>query len=160
MTYNLHEITQDRAELPQNDWTGFSGLGNCSLGLQCLNYEYRIFSNLGYGRGMWDINFTHQYWPDLPNLACRPGGTAAQQSQPCLYNSLPDYQLFSAAANLRFADRYRLSIGIENLADEDPPCLNQNPAASPFPTNCTHSLDGSTYDPLGRRYYISMNMEF
>jgi outer membrane receptor protein involved in Fe transport len=85
-----------------------------------------------------------------------------------VYNSLPDYQLFSAAANLRFADRYTVSIGIENLLDEEPPCINANPAAAPFPTECTHvgagafgpAGDASTYEPLGRRYYISMNMEF
>jgi outer membrane receptor protein involved in Fe transport len=164
LTYNLHEITQDRAELPASDWTDAGGAGNCSLGLQCLNYEYRMFSNVGYGRGMWDINFTHQYWPELPNLACRTNPL----SQPCVYNSLPDYQLFSAAANLRFADRYTVSIGIENLLDEEPPCLNANPGAAPFPTQCVHTGagvfgpagDASTYDPLGRRYYISMNMEF
>jgi outer membrane receptor protein involved in Fe transport len=165
VTYNLHEITQDRAELPASDWTDAGGLGNCSLGLQCLNYEYRLFSNVGYGRGMWDVNFTHQYWPELPNLACR----ANPLSQACVYNSLPDYQLFSAAANLRFADRYTLSIGIENLLDEEPPCINANPFAAPFPTECSYvgaggvfggAGDSATYEPLGRRYYISMNMEF
>jgi outer membrane receptor protein involved in Fe transport len=163
MTYNLHEITQDRPELNESDWQGAAGLGNCSLGLQCLNYEYRVFSNVGYGRGMWDVNFTHQFWPGLDNLACRTN----INSQGCVYNSLPDYQLFSASANIRFADRYRVSIGIENLLDEEPPCVNANPGATPFPTQCTHvgstfgnAGDTSTYEPLGRRYFISMNMEF
>jgi outer membrane receptor protein involved in Fe transport len=110
---------------------------------------------------MWDVNFTHQYWPETPNLACRtnPISTA------CLYSSQPDYQLFSAAANLRFADRYRVSIGIENLLDEEPPCTGANPTQTPFPTECSRTqgpggFDGGTYDPLGRRYFISMNMEF
>jgi outer membrane receptor protein involved in Fe transport len=161
LTYNLHEITQERSDLAENDWAGFSGMGNCALQLQCLNYEYRVFSNVGYGRGMWDVNFTHQYWPETPNLACRtnPISTA------CLYSSQPDYQLFSAAANLRFADRYRVSIGIENLLDEEPPCTGANPTQTPFPTECSRTqgpggFDGGTYDPLGRRYFISMNMEF
>jgi outer membrane receptor protein involved in Fe transport len=156
VTYNLHEITRDRPELPESDWAGYSGAGNCSLGLQCLNYEYRIFSNVGYGRGMWDLNVTHQFWPATPNLACRTN----VNSQACVYNSQPDYQLFSASANLRFADRYMVSFGVENLLDEEPPCLNANPAATPFPLDCTRTGDFSTYDPLGRRYFISMNMEF
>jgi outer membrane receptor protein involved in Fe transport len=156
VTYNLHEVTQDRPDLPESDWAGYSGLGNCSLGLQCLNYEYRVFSNVGYGRGMWDLNVTHQFWPATPNLACRTNVL----SQPCVFNSQPDYQLFSASANLRFADRYMVSFGIENLLDEEPPCLNANPGATPFPLECTRTGDFSTYDPLGRRYFISMNMEF
>jgi outer membrane receptor protein involved in Fe transport len=156
LTYNLHEKTRDRPELPENDWTGYSGAGNCSLQLQCLNYEYRIFSNVNYGRGMWNLNFTHQYWPDLPNIACRTNPT----SQGCVYNSLPSYYLLSAATNIRLGDRYSVSFGIENLLDEEPPCLNANPTATPFPTQCTHTGDGSTYDPLGRRFYITMGMEF
>jgi outer membrane receptor protein involved in Fe transport len=156
LTYNLHEKTRDRPDLPESDWTGASGMGNCSLQLQCLNYEYRIFSNVGYGRGMWDVNFTHQYWPDLPNLACRTNPL----SQGCVYNSLPAHSLFSAATNLRFGDRYTLRVGIENLFDEDPPCLNANPGATPFPTDCTRTNDFSTYDPLGRRYFVTMSMEF
>ena len=156
MTYNLHEKTRDRPELAWNDWTGASGLGNCSLQLQCLNYDYRIFSSIGYGRGMWNMNFQHQYWPDLPNLACRTNPT----SQGCVYNSLPAYSLFSASTNIRFNDKYTLRVGIENLLDEEPPCLNANPGAYPFPTACTHTNENSTYDPLGRQYYITMSMEF
>ncbi len=155
-TYNLHEKTRDRPELAETDWKGASGAGNCSLQLQCLNYEYRIFTNVNYGRGMWNLNFTHQYWPDLPNLACRTAPTG----QACTFNSLPSYGLLSAASNIRFSDRYTLSFGIENLLDEEPPCLNANPAATPFPTQCTRTGDGSTYDPLGRRFFVSMGMEF
>jgi outer membrane receptor protein involved in Fe transport len=155
-TQNLHERTQERAELPTNDWTGVGGLGNCALQLQCLNYDYRVFSNVGYSQGMWNLNFTHQFWPELPNLACR----ANPLSQGCVFNSLPSYSLFSASANIRLADRYTVSLGIENLLDEDPPCLNANPGANPFPTQCTRTNDFSTYDPLGRRFFLSMNMEF
>jgi outer membrane receptor protein involved in Fe transport len=162
LTYNLHEKTRDRPDLPESDWTDAGGQGNCSLQLQCLNYQYRIFSTVGYGRGMWNLNFTHQYWPDLPNLACRTNPL----SQGCVYNSLPAYSLFSAATNVRFGDRYTLRVGIENLLDEEPPCLNANPGATPFPTACTHvggfgpAGDAATYDPLGRRYFVTMSMEF
>jgi hypothetical protein len=51
-------------------------------------------------------------------------------------------------------------MGIENLLDEDPPCTGANPAATPWPTVCSHSGGGSTYDPLGRRFFVSMTMDF
>jgi outer membrane receptor protein involved in Fe transport len=163
ITKNLHEITQDAPALPETDWTGFNA---CSLQLQCLNYNFRAFTTVGYGRGMWNLSVTHQYWPGLDNNACRtvPGSVA------CVYNSLPAYSLMSVNGNIRFNDKYTVSIGLENLLDKEPPCINSNPTTVPgsgtppnpfaFPTACTHTGDGSTYDPLGRTYFISMTMDF
>jgi outer membrane receptor protein involved in Fe transport len=163
LTWNLHEITQDTPQVAPVDWKGAGGLGNCSLQLQCLNYDYRLFSTVGYSRGMWNFQLQHQYWPALDNLACRTNTASVA----CVYNSLPDYQLFSANASIRFKDKYRLSFGLENLLDTEPPCNNANPTTVPspttpfaFPTDCTHVTDGSTYDPLGRTYFISMTMDF
>jgi outer membrane receptor protein involved in Fe transport len=128
-----------------------------------LNYDYRVFTTVGYGRGTWNLSMTHQYWPTLDNEACRGNNVSVA----CLYNSLPSYDLLSAAGNIRFKDNYTLSIGIENLLDTDPPCLGQNPTTTPtaaapfqFATDCTRTNDGSTYDPLGRRFFVSMNFEF
>jgi outer membrane receptor protein involved in Fe transport len=159
-TINLEEITQDRAALPEVDWAGFgppAGFGAaCALQLQCLNYDYRLINSVGYGRGEWNINVTHQYWPELKNQACR----ASPDSVACVYNSLPSYGLFSVTGNYRLFERYNVSLGIENLLNEEPPCNNSNPTATPFPTACTRVTDGATYDPLGRQFYISMTMDF
>lgn len=158
-TLNLEEITQDRPELAATDWAGWgppAGAGAaCGLQLQCQNYDYRLFTTFGYGRGPWNVQVRHQYWPALDNQACRADPTAVA----CVYNSLPSYGTFAVSGNWRF-DRYNLSLGIENLLDEEPPCNNANPTATPFPTECTHVTDGATYDPLGRRYFISMTMDF
>jgi outer membrane receptor protein involved in Fe transport len=66
----------------------------------------------------------------------------------------------SASGNIRFGNNYTVSIGLDNLFDKDPPCLNANPTATPFPTTCTHNSAGATYDPLGRTYFVSMRMNF
>jgi outer membrane receptor protein involved in Fe transport len=162
LTVNLHEITQDAPTLAATDWKGFN---LCSLQLQCLNYDYRMFTTVGYGRGMWNFQVTHQYWPELDNNACRTNVTSVA----CVYNSLPNYQLFSASGNIRFKDKYTVSIGLENLLDEEPPCNNSDPTLLPtaalpfqFPRACSHVTgnDGATYDPLGRTYFISMTMDF
>ena len=104
---------------------------------------------------MWDASVRHQYWPDLPNNACRTTPTA----NACINSSLPAYGLVSASGNLRF-DRYTVSIGIENLLDEEPPCTGANPANAGFALECTRTSTGAVYDPLGRQYYVSMSMEF
>jgi len=151
----IEEITQDNAVSLPIDHAGFN---SCGLQLQCQNYDYRLFTTVGYGRNAWNVNLRHQYWPELKNNGCR----AAPLGQPCVYNSLPAYGLFSVSGNYQIADKYNLSAGIENLLDEEPPCINQNPAAAPFPTACTHVAggDGATYDPLGRQFFISMSMDF
>jgi outer membrane receptor protein involved in Fe transport len=148
----LEEITQDRPELPATDWAGYN---SCGLQLQCQNYDYRLFTTVGYGRGNWNMSVRHQYWPELENNACRTAPTGVT----CLNSSLPSFGLFALSGNYRF-DRYNLSAGIENLLDEDPPCTGANPANPAFPTECTRTGDGSTYDPLGRRFFLSLTMDF
>jgi iron complex outermembrane recepter protein len=173
LTLNLHEQTQDTPQVAKVEWKGYGPPNNgpgaaCALQLQCLNYDYRVFTTVGYGRGMWNVQLQHQYWPGLPNVACRTPITGST-SIACLYNSLPAYQLFAANASLRFKDKYRVSFGIENLLDEEPP-MNYglgNPtlvptAAAPYQFGAApaHVTDGATYDPLGRTYFISMTMDF
>ena len=55
-----------------------------------------------------------------------------------------------------------MSLGIENLLDEEPPCLGYNPDANGgrFAADCTHGAGSAVYDPLGRRFFLSLNMEF
>jgi outer membrane receptor protein involved in Fe transport len=167
ITYNLHELTQDNPTLAQIERRGYN---SCALQLQCLNYDYRVFTTVGYGRGMWNMSLTHQFWPKLDNEACRTNNMAIA----CRFNSLPDYRQVSASGSIRFKDNYTVNFGIENLLDTDPPCLwnNSDPTLVPtaqapwqFAANCGHiggggGGDAATYDPLGRRYYVSMNFEF
>jgi len=153
----LEEITQDRADLAPIDHAGFN---SCGLGMQCQNYDYRLFTSVGYGRGSWNLNVRHQYWPELKSNQCRTNPPTPKSIVACDNSSLPAFGLFSASGSYRFADRYNLNVGIENLLDEEPPCIGANPLATPFPTDCTRTGDGSTYDPLGRRFYVSMTMDF
>jgi iron complex outermembrane recepter protein len=148
----LEEVTQDRAGLPEIDHAGFN---SCGLQMQCQNYDYRVFTNVSYGRNAWNMVLRHQHWPELKNNACRGDTTSVQ----CVYNSLPSHDLFALSGNYRF-DRYMVSLGIENLLDKDPPCIGANPTAAGFPTQCTRTGNGATYDPLGRRFFLSMRMDF
>jgi outer membrane receptor protein involved in Fe transport len=65
-----------------------------------------------------------------------------------------------------FGERYTLRYGIENLLDEEPPMAGGDPTFLPYPTDDQHiggglgGGAGATYDPLGRRYFISMTMDF
>jgi outer membrane receptor protein involved in Fe transport len=166
--YNMKSETQDREDLPTFDWTGTNG---CALQIQCQGYDYRLFTTLGYFRGNWGLQLRHQYWPSIKSGTC----VTAPTSTGCTYG-LPagfgppgvdtDYQQFHLAANYSFNERYTLRAGIENLFDEEPPMAGGDPTALPFPTADTHiggglgGGAGATYDPLGRRFFISMTMDF
>ena len=150
--YNLEAITQDSAGVDEVDHAGFN---TCGLQIQCQRYDYRLFSTFSYFRGAWNVSLRHQHWPALDSGACRTNTS----SNGCINGSLPSYNLFALTAGYTFADRYRVSVGVENLLDEEPPCTGANPNAPNFPTDCTHQ-GGSTYDPLGRNYYVSMTMDF
>lgn len=151
-TIPVHEITQDRPEVAAIERQGYD---TCALQLQCANYDYRLFTTVGYGKGQWNVSLRHQYWPELPNNSCR----TTPFSNACLNSSNPSYGLFSASGNIRF-DRYTVSVGIENLLDEEPPCLGANPANTGFPLECSRTGGGAVYDPLGRQYFVSMSMDF
>jgi outer membrane receptor protein involved in Fe transport len=148
----VHEITQDRSTVAAVDWAGYNF---CALQLQCQNYDYRLFTTIGYSRDMWNLSLRHQYWPELQNNACRTN----PNSIACYYNTLPNFGLLSLSGNMRF-DRYTVSVGIENLTDREPPLQGFNPDALPYYTAASRTGDGSTYDPLGRRFFLSVNMEF
>jgi outer membrane receptor protein involved in Fe transport len=155
----LNSITQDRPDLPEVDHAGYN---NCSLQIQCQRYDYRLFTTLRYFKGPWNASLRHQYWPELTHDSCRINATA----DACLYSSYPDQQLVSATFGYTFADRYNLNFGIENLFDKDPPCVGAEPNRAPYAYTCEHAsqvggdLYNATFDQLGRRFFVSMTMDF
>ena len=158
--YNLEAITQDRPGLDEIDHAGYS---SCALQIQCQRYEYRLFTTASYFTGPWTFSLRHQHWPSLDNAQCRTN----RESNGCLYSTNPSYNLFALTVGYRFQDRYRVSLGIENLLDEEPPCLGYNPLANGgrFAAPCTRGggfggTGAAVYDPLGRRFFLGLNMEF
>jgi iron complex outermembrane recepter protein len=152
--YNIEAKTQATPTSDEIDWAGTQG---CALGMQCQGYDYRIFTTFSYFNGPFSVSLRHQYWPEIQSGACinAPLGTA------CQFGGVQtSYQLFTLTGNYRFNDRYTLRVGIENLFDKIPPLSGGNPLAEPFPTYPTRTGAGATYDPLGRRGFITFAMDF
>lgn len=63
----------------------------------------------------------------------------------------PDYDIFDAMASWTFDDRVTLRAGVNNIADEDPPY---------FTSYSNSNTDPSTYDVLGRRFFVGLNAKF
>jgi outer membrane receptor protein involved in Fe transport len=161
--YNIKSETQDRPELDVIDWAGTRG---CALQIECQGYDYRTFTTLSYFRGPWNVTLRHQFWPSiLDGTYAIEGGVVDP-----LGSIDTSYQLVYLGASYSFSDRYTLRFGIENLFDEEPPLSGGDPDNSRFPVPQQHVISlgrggfgaggSSTYEPLGRRGFVSMTMDF
>ena len=65
---------------------------------------------------------------------------------------IPSVNYFDLTFAWDFSDRLYLSFGVENLSDEDPPLLGN--AARDANT------DPTTYDILGRRYFLRATLRY
>src|SRR5690606_2268131 len=55
--YNIENITQVRPDQAEVDWAGTLG---CALQLQCMGYDYRVFTTLSYFRGPFSASLRWQ----------------------------------------------------------------------------------------------------
>lgn len=162
--YNISSETQDAPDTTTIDWAGTSG---CGLQIQCQQYDYRLFTTLNYVRGKWSVTLRDQYWPGVldPTYAKGLAGTPSP-----LGSINQSYTLLYLGGSYSFHDKYTLRFGIDNLLDTDPPIAGGDPNATPFPIPPTHVVStgrggfgaggSSVYEPLGRRGFVSMTMDF
>ena len=115
----------------------------------------RCAIDLNFFKDNWGMSLRHQYWPEIKAAAC----ITAPAGIPCYYGGVQtDYHLFALSGNYQFGENYTLRVGIENLLDKEPPMNKGDPTVNPFPTAPTHVGGGATYDPLGRRAFVSVTM--
>ena len=159
--YNLLSETQDLGTI---DWSGTQG---CGLQIECQGYDYRLFTTMNYIHGNWGITLRHQFWPSIldDSYASGLGGIPDP-----LGNINTSYQNVYLGMSYSFGDNYTLRFGIENLFDEIPPLVGGDPNSTRFPTPPQHLISNgrggfgaggsAIYEPLGRRGFISMTMDF
>ena len=64
---------------------------------------------------------------------------------------VPSVTYLDVNASWQFGDTVDLHLGVENATDEQPPL---------YTASIQMNTDPSTYDVLGRRYYLRANMKF
>jgi len=132
--------------IPIRDYTGTLGTGE--NGLQGNNYEYKIFTTLGYN---WGPAYVGIQWQHLPSLdAVNPPNTG-----------YPSYNLFNLNASYAITDDINLRFGVDNLFNKAPPLGNFNPSADPSLGQLRGgSYNATYYDTNGRRFYFGANLRF
>lgn len=69
-----------------------------------------------------------------------------------IVESIDSYNSFDASASYFFGDHYRVTFGIDNLLDEEPPLMGDNSQQS--------NTWPATYDVFGRTYSLSVSASF
>jgi iron complex outermembrane receptor protein len=115
-----------------------------------VNFDYRVFTTLGYSNGSYSMGLRWQYWPGLD-----PARGAAANALGVSSHSQTD--LFARWA----FGRYELRAGVDNLFNADPEVVGaafSAPGASS--NNNARGSSFSFHDTFGRRFYIGMKALF
>ena len=135
------------------DYVGTLGTGE--NGLQGGNYEYRIFTTLGYNWGPAYLGVQWQHRPAIEDA------TEAQIGAPTPTTGFPSYNLFNLNASYAVTEDLNLRFGVDNLLNEAPPIGGVNVAADPSVGQLAGGgYNASFYDTNGRRFYLGANIRF
>ena len=139
--------------LPIVDYVGT--LGTDQNGLDGGNYEYRIFTTLGYNLDAFYLGLQWQHLPSVEDT------TEAQIGAETPTTGFPSYNLFNLNARYSVNDNVNLRFGVDNLFNKAPPIGNVNTAADPALGQLAGgSFNSLYYDTNGRRFYLGANFQF
>jgi outer membrane receptor protein involved in Fe transport len=146
---NILDYFRDQADAKSAkiDRTGTASGLNGAIGGG--NYDYRIFTTLSYMRGDWSVGLRNTYLPAIHDAAYATNPATTIQDA-------GSYTNFSAFGSYAYNKHVSLRGGIDNLFDKDPEIVGYNPGV----TNAKGVTSPGFYDPIGRRYYLAVEVNF
>jgi len=105
--------------------------------------DYKLLLNARWSRGNFGAGLRAQYLPAMDNKYA--------SYDPFTTVGVPSVTYLDANVSWRMDDKLELRAGVENLTDEMPPI---------YTGSVQMNTDPSTYDVLGRRYFLRANMKF
>lgn len=126
---------------PEIDYAGTTAEGGL--------YDYTTYTTFSYRADRWSValNWRHLSSIEHEQFATDPDTNVLGMSS---------YDLFNVNGTWRFNDRLELIAGIDNLLDEEPLIFGAQPGVN---NRVGYTMAGR-YDPLGRRYFVSANLDF
>jgi len=124
--------------LPTIDYRGT--IGDC---IACAFPDYKLLFNARWQLANFGAGLRVQYLPAMENKY------ASYDSFTTV--GVPSITYLDANLSWRMDDKLELRAGIENLTDETPPA---------YTAAIQMNTDPSTYDVLGRRYFLRANLKF
>lgn len=126
--------------LPGEDFQELKGtIGNTAISSVAVSKpEWKLLTSATYTRGPIDLGVRWRFIDGMTD--------AAVSSE-----KIESIQYWDVNATWRVNETYELRAGINNLADQDPPT---------FTSYVQANTDPSTYDVLGRRFYMGVKARF
>ena len=105
--------------------------------------DYKLFLNAHWNKGPLGLGLRARYLPAMDNKYASYDTFSAIGTPAVTY--------LDANASWKFTDSVDLHLGVENLTDKQPPL---------YTTSIQMNTDPSTFDVLGRRFYLRANLKF
>lgn len=118
----------------------------------CLTSEWRHIASVRYARDSWSVNLRWRHFGAVDYIGTNNQPLTADPLV-AAKGGLPAYNYLDLSGSLALADNIDLTLGVNNIADKEPPLVGGNSA----PTNA--NAPGG-YDQLGRYIFTSISLNF
>jgi len=105
--------------------------------------DYKLFLNTNWSRGPFGLGLRARYLPAMANKY------ATYDTVTTI--GVPAVTYLDVNTSWKFGDTVDLHLGVENATNEQPPL---------YTASIQMNTDPSTFDVLGRRYYLRANLQF
>jgi len=134
---------------------------NAGVSAQGTIPGYRFYTTATWRKGDWGVTLGHTYIPEVVDIG--PGGLTFITSTVLTRQPVDSYHSVDAVVNYTVPEKrvqsmlgwlkgMRLSVGVNNAFDEQPPL-------APQAWN-DNNADISTYNPIGRLWYFSASVKY
>lgn len=131
-----------------------AGAGVGENGLTPGSFRWKMLNTFGYSIGPARISLQWQHLPKTESIAY-----PFDNNTP--FVGSPAYDLFNLSGSYAIMDNVTLRAGVDNLFDKAPPLVEYNAASTGLKNSVGgFPINGTFFDPIGRRYYAGINMKF
>jgi outer membrane receptor protein involved in Fe transport len=112
-------------------------------------FDYRTFTTVNFIKDNWSVGLRHRFLPEIESVNYATNKATTTEGA-------DSYQMIDAFGSFTLTDKITLRGGIDNLFDFDPEIVGRTPGT----TAAKGITNAGFYDPLGRRYYLAVEMNF
>lgn len=142
-------LEEESDPLPGVEGTSFDCVGK--INPSCRTHEWRHIANVRYARDSWSLNMRWRYFGELDYVS-NSGTPLTTDRLVAAKGGIPGYSFIDLSGSLALADNIDLTLGVNNIADKEPPLVGV--------TNATNANAPGGYDQLGRYIFSSISLKF
>lgn len=140
VNYLLSFKAQDFPTQAKRDMKGTASRGGL--------YDFRTVTTLRYSLGRGNVALNWRFLPSIRNAAYVSDPTTTQRGAVAYFSRI------NLSGGFELSENVSISGGIDNLLDSQPPKYGKSPTTTAVGSTL------SNYDTLGRRYYVSIRLNY